>query len=346
MTKVLIVDNGIEFDSLTVRERPSGGAETAFVSLVEELAKLDLDIKVYNNAKNTGNINGVSWNKLSAKIYNESFDAIIINRGDKFLNFKNDCKKRIFWIHNPAQYLVKWRYLSKIFFNPLTIVFSSKYHFKTYPSWAPNKNKVIIPYGVDEQLLQQKKIKKILEPKAIFTSNPLRGLDWLLDRWEYEIHLKLPKAKLFLYTGSDTYGEFGNKNKKKMGPILKRARNLIDKGVILKKPIKRDILLKEISKSRVFLYQGDKNETFCMSVAEAQLLGVPSIVSNLGCMNERVRNKITGYVCNSDKDFSESAIKILKDDDSWNLMHNNMINNHQDYYSWSEIAKLWKKLIT
>ena len=42
MTKVLIVDNGIEFDSLTVRERPSGGAETAFVSLVEELAKLDL----------------------------------------------------------------------------------------------------------------------------------------------------------------------------------------------------------------------------------------------------------------------------------------------------------------
>ena len=63
-------------------------------------------------------------------------------------------------------------------------------------------------------------------------------------------------------------------------------------------------------------------------------------------MKERVRNKITGYVCNSDKDFSESAIKILKDDDSWNLMHNNMINNHQDYYSWSEIAKLWKKLIT
>ena len=115
MTKVLIVDNGIEFDSLTVRERPSGGAETAFVSLVEELAKLDLDIKVYNNAKNTGSINGVSWNKLSAKIYNESFDAIIINRGDKFLNFKNDCKNRIFWIHNPAQYLIKWRYDVSIF---------------------------------------------------------------------------------------------------------------------------------------------------------------------------------------------------------------------------------------
>ena len=74
MTKILFIDNGIEFDGDTVRKKPVGGAENAFVSLVEELAKLDLDVKVYNNTKNTGNINGVSWNKLSAKIYNESFD--------------------------------------------------------------------------------------------------------------------------------------------------------------------------------------------------------------------------------------------------------------------------------
>ena len=53
MTKVLIVDNGIEFDSLTVRERPSGGAETAFVSLVEGLAKLDLDVKVFPKSLNS-----------------------------------------------------------------------------------------------------------------------------------------------------------------------------------------------------------------------------------------------------------------------------------------------------
>ena len=345
MTKILIVDDGIEFDSLTVRDKPSGGAETAFVSLVEELAKLDLDVKIYNNAKNIGKINGVSWNKLSDKIYDENFDAIIINRGDKFLNLKNNCKKRIFWIHNPAQYLIKWRYLSKIFLNPVTIVFSSKYHYKTYPSWAPNKNKVIIPYGVDEILLQKRKIIKSKQPTAIFTSNPLRGLDWLLDRWEYEIHPRIPEAKLYLYTGSNTYGDFGKKHEKKMIPILKRAENLLSKGIILKKPIKRELLLKKIAKSRVFLYQGDKNETFCMSLAEAQLLRVPSIVCDLGCVNERVKNKITGYVCDNDKDFSESAIKILKDDDSWNLMKRNMLNNHHDYYSWNEVAKLWKELI-
>ena len=63
MTKVLFVDNGIEFDSILFRERPLGGAEVAFVSLVEELAKLNLEIVVYNNCKNQGIIKNVRWKK-------------------------------------------------------------------------------------------------------------------------------------------------------------------------------------------------------------------------------------------------------------------------------------------
>jgi len=49
MTKILFIDNGIEFDSKTLREKPYGGAEVAFVSLVESHAKLNLEVLVYNN---------------------------------------------------------------------------------------------------------------------------------------------------------------------------------------------------------------------------------------------------------------------------------------------------------
>ena len=35
MTRVLFIDNGIEFDSVLFREKALGGAEVAFVSLVE-----------------------------------------------------------------------------------------------------------------------------------------------------------------------------------------------------------------------------------------------------------------------------------------------------------------------
>ena len=344
MTKILFIDNGIEFDGDTVRRKPVGGAENAFVSLVEELAKLNFEVVVFNNVRKTNNINGVLWKKLNHDIYHEKFDILVINRGDNFLNFKRECKKRFFWIHNPANYLLKWRYLSKLYLNSTTIIFSSNYHLSTYPKWAPNKNKIIIPYGVDNFIFENKTFKLPKKKNAIFTSNPLRGLDWLLDRWEYEIYPQLPESTLELFTGSKTYGSFGLKHEKKMMPILERAKKLKGKGVNLNEPINRVNLIEKLQSTRLFLYQGSKDETFCMSLAEAQTIGIPSVVMNLGCMNERVRHNKSGYVCETDIEFSKSAVKILEDDVCWSNLNSEMVLNTQNK-NWSEIAKEWKKIL-
>ena len=166
MSKILFIDNGIEFDSVLFRQRALGGAEVAFVSLVEELAKLNLEVVVYNNCKNQGLIKNVRWKKLDDKVLNEKFDVLVVNRGDKFLNFRKDCKKRFFWIHNPAKYLLKFRYLSKLFFNKFKIIFSSEYHKSTYPFWAPSVSNIVIPYGIDNKILKKK--KKKLQPVRQF----------------------------------------------------------------------------------------------------------------------------------------------------------------------------------
>ena len=171
MTKILFIDNGIEFDSVLFREKALGGAEVAFVSLVEELAKLDLEVIVYNNCKNQGRVKNVEWRKLSEKVSKEKFDVLVVNRGDKYLNFRKECKKRFFWIHNPAKYLLKFRYLSKLFFNDFNVIFSSDYHKDTYPIWAPKVNKIVIPYGIDNNILKEEK-KKVPKSIAIFTCNP------------------------------------------------------------------------------------------------------------------------------------------------------------------------------
>ena len=105
MTRVLFIDNGVEFDSLLLREKPFGGAEVAFVSLVESLAKFRLNVTVYNNCINEGLINGVKWKRIGKELEYEDFDVLVVNRGDKYLNFRKECKQRIFWIHNPAKYL-------------------------------------------------------------------------------------------------------------------------------------------------------------------------------------------------------------------------------------------------
>ena len=81
MTKILFIDNGIEFDGDTVRKKPVGGAENAFVSLVEELAKLNFEVVVFNNVRKTNNINGVLW-KNTGGLHDHNFKVTTGNRAD------------------------------------------------------------------------------------------------------------------------------------------------------------------------------------------------------------------------------------------------------------------------
>ena len=54
-----------------------------------------------------------------------------------------------------------------------------------------------------------------------------------------------------------------------------------------------------------------------MAVAEAQTLGIPSVVMDFGCMNERVINNKTGFVCQNELEFCEKTISLL------NVAHKN-----------------------
>lgn len=343
MTKLLFIDDGIEFDSKTLREKPYGGAEVAFVSLVESLAKIGLKVIVYNNCINEGEMYGVEWRKISKELRNENFDSIVINRGDKYLNFSPECKNRIFWIHNPAKYLLKYRYLSKLFLNKFKIVFSSIYHLNTYPWWAPSKERIVIPYGVDDYLFESKR-KKSLNRNAIFTSNPMRGLNWLLDQWEKRIFPNCKNSKLKIFSGFQTYGKFGRKHSDEIMRILSKAKSLKKKGVVLHKPIERKQLFKKIELSRVFVYKGSEDETFCMAVAEAQTLGIPAVVCNFGCLSERVIDETTGFICNSDEEFSSNTINLLNDNVLWKRMNKESLKR-RNYFKWSEVAKKWLKIL-
>ena len=344
MTKLLFVDDGISFDSYSIREKSYGGAETAFVSLVECLSKNGFKVVVYNNCKYKGLMNGVEWKKLDNSINDEVCDTLIVNRGDKFLNIKKECKNRIFWIHNPAKYLIKYRYLSKIFLNNFKIVFSGKYHASTYPFWAPAIERVIIPYGIEDTLFSYKTTRSPPMRKVIFTSNPMRGLSWLLDMWEKNIYKNSNGAILEIFSGFETYGKFGKKHSRQISNILKKAKSLENLNVVVKKPLPRQKLLKELKKSRLFLYKGTLDETYCMALAEAQMVGLPSVVMNYGCMNERIINNKTGYVCENDKIFCDKTIKLLNDDILWKDMHKNALKK-KNYLTWNEVVNKWKKIL-
>ena len=158
--------------------------------------------------------------------------------------------------------------MSKLFLNKFKIVFSSKYHLSTYPLWAPAKEKVVIPYGIEKHLFRRKIMSKCPERHGIYTSNPMRGLSWLLEKWKIKIFPSIPSQRLLIYSISNIR-KIWKSIAIEIQSILSKAKSLRNKGVILNEPIERKKLFNKLENSRVFIYKGSKEETFCMALAEA-----------------------------------------------------------------------------
>jgi len=344
MARIVLADDGIEFDGKTPTERPLGGVESSVVALTAELARRGHDVHVLNKCKAALDHDGVHWRPINDAAWPDDVDLYIANRGDKLLNRMPDARRTVFWIHNPASYLLKWRYLSKLFRLRPAIIFIGDYHATTYPAWAPGGERVVIPYGLPDEFCGAERLSKAPPPRAIFTSNPLRSLHWLLDIWGGEIQPHVVGAELHVFAGAATYGSVGEKKSSAMEAVLDKARALEGKGVVLRGPVPKAELVGELRQSRAMLYRGDINETFCLAVGEAQAMGVPAVVENLGSVNERVIDSKTGFVASDDAAFADAARRLLSDDALWLAQHNAALDKQRSW-RWPQAAEAFERLI-
>ncbi len=343
MARIVLADDGIEFDGESPRRGPLGGVESSIVNLVVELAKRGHEVMVRNMCAEAKVIDGVDWAPLADGLP-DTADLYIANRGDKLIRMMPQGRRTVFWVHNPAQYLLKWRYLTKLWQVKPAIIFIGDYHATTYPSWAPGGERIVIPYGIADEFRNFSPLDNVPPRCAIFTSNPLRSLDWLLEIWQRDIYPHAPDAELHLFSGAATYGSVGAVKAQEMEAILDKARRLNDQGVVLRGPVPKSELIQELRKSRVMLYKGDLNETFCLAVGEAQAAGVPAVVQKFGSVVERVIDGITGAITEIDQEFTGSAINLLNDDDLWRNQHEAAIEM-QGAWGWRQAAKAFEELI-
>ncbi|HAY47512.1 glycosyltransferase family 4 protein [Thalassospira sp.] len=343
MATIVLADDGIKFDGFTLAERPLGGAETAFISLAEGLAARGHDVTIVNNCDQVHENNGVKWQPLSNG-FPATADLYIANRGHRLLDKMPEAKRTIFWIHNPAGYLLKWRYLSRLWKIKPAIVFSGAHHLATYPRWAPCGERIVIPYGIENRFMTADVNDAIRAKRAIFTSNPLRSLDWLVDLWAEKIHPLSPDAELHVFAGPQTYGAAGDEKALRMKAILDHAETLRDKGIVLRGPVPKSQLLDEMREARVMPYRGDVGETFCLALGEAQAMGVPCVVQEVGCVAERIRDGKTGFVANDDDLFAKRTAEILNDDVLWAAQHKASLEQQRSW-GWAQAAEAFEKLI-
>jgi glycosyltransferase involved in cell wall biosynthesis len=180
-------------------------------------------------------------------------------------------------------------------------------------------------------------------PRAVFTSNPLRGLDWLLDLWVKQIRPAVPQAELHIYAGPAVYGGLGSRAGA-MEAVLARAEALGADGVFRYAPVGRDALVEVLKGARAMLYRGDPGETFCLALAEAQAMGVPAVVTPLGAVAERIADGVSGRIADSDDAFVEASIAVLRDDALWRRWHQGALAGQRGL-SWDEIAARYEALI-
>lgn len=343
MADIIMTDDGIAFDGTSLERGPLGGAETAFISMAISLARRGHNVTVKNKCGVAMEKDGVSWSPLEEGVA-EKCDLYIANRSDKLLLSAREAEQAVFWIHNPAQYLLKFRYLWKLWRRRPLIIFSGNYHANSYPKWGPDGGRKIIPYGISEEFRSVLPQEKVPPPRAIFTSNPQRGLSWLLDVWHNRIHEKMPDAELHIYSGAATYGAHGAERAVQMQPILDKATSLRSSNVFLHDPVPKQDLVNVLSQSRVLVYRGDPGETFCLAVGEAQAAGIPAVVKDIGCVAERIVHGCTGFVANSDADFARATLNLLEDDVLWQQQNAAALET-QRQWSWDDAALLFERLI-
>jgi glycosyltransferase involved in cell wall biosynthesis len=341
--RIVLADDGIEFDGESPALGPLGGVESAVVNLTRALAERGHEVFVRNRCGGARMIDGVDWAPLADGVPDHA-DLYIANRGDKLLGLMPGARRTVFWIHNPARYLLKWRYLSKLWRFKPAVIFIGDYHAGTYPNWAPSGERVVIPYGISPPFSKARLLDRPPPRRAIFTSNPLRSLDWLLAIWCEQIRPLAPDAELHLFCGAATYGSLGSEKAAEMEQVLDMARSLRHEGVVLNDPVAKQRLVEEFGNARVMLYRGDVNETFCLAVGEAQAAGVPAVVQRIGSVVERVIDGETGVIADDDRAFAKAAVDLLNDDAAWRRFHAAALQE-QSKWGWADAARSFERLI-
>lgn len=319
------------FDS-DLEEKSIAGTQTAFIELSRAFEKLGNTVNVYTNSLRVLETLQRTWNQLSQLNGTVEYDLMIVNVSPYlFETFKHiKTRKKILWIHNEAKYLLYWNRLKYVLKYLPVVVFSGKYHKSTLPFFIPTGGRKIIEYGLSEAVLQSKVVEtQARNQKVFFTSNPLRSLRWIVDLWVNQIHPKVPTAELHVFAGWKTYGSWGISVKKRMQTEIDYAALFASSNVIIREVIPKTLLFEEMRKGRAIFYRGDKAETFCLAVAEAQALGLPAVVCDLGSMKERVEDGVTGFVAENDKEFIDAALNILRDDILFNSMSNSSIKKYK-----------------
>jgi glycosyltransferase involved in cell wall biosynthesis len=323
---------GVPFSGETLRSQSMGGTESSAVQLAEALAKRGHDVCVFNAIPARLHEFGVQWRPFAQAARHARGRIGIAVANPKLFNGLA-FRSHIFWLHNP---LKSWRQIRRGNVGPLLrrrphFVLLGEYHTAHVPRWFPSSGRTAIHHGVHEDFFRRAPAAVPPSARAIFTSQPYRGLDWVLGLWP-EIKRQVRDASLDIFAP-------------KAHQAAANARKAALDGVTFRGSIPRQELVKELANARVLLIPGHRDETYCLAAAEATAAGVPIVTLGTGSLSERVRDGKTGFIAGSREAFVARTASLLAGDALWSAMHHACLAD-ASLAGWDARAEEWEQLFS
>ena len=337
MAKIVIADSTERYDGRDLERRPLGGTESSVIRMARELVRRGHEVTVYTNCDGPITDHGVEWRPLSESPP-QTCDLYVAVQHPRLIGFVRSPRRRAIWVVWQPNHLKHYKHIWRSWWYRPVPVLISLHQVEIYSPFLPRRDPhIVIPHGLPDDIRGHSPLAAPPPRRAIFASNPQRKLRELVELWVERIHPRVPDAVLEVYglhgirSGQDAWTVWeGSLLPPNVPAAAKRSVEVHPAGT-------REALIEAFRSSRVMLYLGHKVEAFCLALAEAQALGVPTVIAPVAVLPERVIDSVTGFHHADPQQFADAAVSLLTDDALWRRQHEAALR-HQQGISWSEQA--------
>jgi hypothetical protein len=314
---ITLVDDSIVFDAYSAASRPLGGAEKAFASLPGALARRGHEVHVINRCRWGMQVDGAQWVTLDDGRKPPRTDVLIAFRKPSLLEFIRHADKRVLWFTGPGRLLARKTTAEALdTHKPLVLLIAeAQAHDLPAKEWqAKGLQAALLPAAVRADFLAGT-IRPAAPPRAIVTTHPSHGLDWLLDLWTGRIHPACPEAELFIYSMTLAKAAEGGDVEPEMMGLADKVMAARDHGVVVMRPQADHLMAESYRQASVHLFPGHGDDMGCFTLMESQASGCPAVVRALGAAPERVSNGHSANVAPDDDAFVNLTTMLLSHED-------------------------------
>ncbi len=307
---ITIIDDSIPYDGDSPRLQPMGGTEKAVASLAPALVKRGHNVCVVNRVAEGKEIDGVTWVPFDAPRPPDS-DVVICVKKPQLLDEFPDVEKKLLWLATPAKILNKPKNQALMEKHNPIVVFMGDTHFRTWEPWKYFRKGIVAP-GIRHEYLTEAEYDPVKPPRAIMTTNPLHGMEEVLDLWCDNIIKQVGgEASLHIYSAGLYKAQTGGDVPDKLRPIFEKIQKAHEHGVIVHKPGSDMEMALAYRSAACHLYPGAETEMYCSTLAETQAIGLPCVARPVGACSERVKNGQTGFLVPDVEGMANVTVHLL-----------------------------------